>query len=265
MSKNNKVLEQVQSLLRPKKIGVCTSWGSPFVWMHGAYNMMNLEHPKGVGVRFFPGHGRDPARRHMWGVEKALEWGATHICFLGADQVHDEDILVKFAKHCEDGWAATAGMVPVRGWVPSLEKAFGKVAWKWKDDVNRSGAKLNMDFFEPVFSTGPEYEEIAITGSGALMFDVNCLHLLKKPWFIEAPPNDDASRMFIMDTMFVFRLVTQGHARILLDKTIFITHLEIFAIDETYGDRFYDYPKEQEEVQRKYFNRDMQQSGPSTK
>lgn len=238
-----KAIKQVRSILRPKKIGVCTAWGSPFVWTDPAYNMMNLEHPKGVEIRFFRSSGRDPGRRHMHGVEQAMEWGATHIAFLGPDQIHAEDILVKFTDHMAAGWAAVTGLVPVRGWVPGLSKPFQKIAWKWKEGIDRSQAKLSTEYLEAVSKFGPDYEEIAVVGSGALMFDVSCLEAMRQPWFLEAPASADGRRPSIMDTMFCFRLVTEGGAALLLDRTINIWHVDAFPIDDSYGDRFYDYPK----------------------
>jgi len=236
----------IGEILRPKRIAVCTAWGSPFVWTHGAYNMMNLERPKDTEVRFFPGFGWCPARRHMDGVERALSWGATHVCFLGADQMHPTDILVKFSDHAANGWPVVAALVPCRGWVKSdkIDKPFIKIGWKWKDDnSNKTGDCYNTDYMKLVDPADGPYQEIVSTGSGALMFDVNLLGKMKKPWFTERVSDDDYNRTASMDTTFCYRLMVEGGARILCDLTIDIIHLDVFPIDESYGDRFKDWPK----------------------
>jgi len=242
--------EVIRSYNKPKKIAVCTTWGSPFTWTVPAYNMANLIRPEGVDVLYLPGHGWCPARRHMYGIERALEWGASHICFLGPDQLHPFDILLKFTKHLMDGWPAVAARVPIRGWGKLQEKPFTKMAWKWRfpDDPKRRTFTLN-DLTEVDPKDG-DLQEIAVVGSGALIFDVACLKSMKKPWFYERMRKNDQEmyeaydRLPIMDTTFCYRLATEGTARILCDLTINAKHIDAFAIDETYGDRFPDWPKD---------------------
>lgn len=234
--------ETLRKLRRPKKIAVCTAWGSPFSWSHADYNLMNLNRPEGIPVKFLPGMGRDPGRRHMWGVEKALEWGASHICFLGADQMHDVDILEKFVVHIENGWSAVTAMVPVRGWVPvkGVNKPFQKFAWAWKDD--KRVAKFDQNYLKLVTPEDGPYMEIVCVGSGAIIFDASLLGNLQKPWFKEAEADENARRPAAMDTGFVWRLVVEAGARILCDTTINVVHLDVFPIDDSFGDRFADWP-----------------------
>jgi len=237
---------------KPRKIAVCTAWGSPFSWTHAAYNMMNLIRPEGAEVKFLPGMGRDPARRHVWGVMKALAWGATHICFLGADQLHDLDILVKFAKHCENGWPMVTALVPIRGWVRSegVDKPFMKVAWKLKPEVETQSIRelsMSAETLEMIDPSDGPYQKVAVVGSGAIMFDVDLLHNLKKPWFREADADDDAWRPASMDTTFVWRMCQEAGGRFLCDQTINVAHLDVFPIDESYPERFNDWPKEKAE------------------
>ena len=205
---------------------------------------MNLNRPPGIDIKFIPGMGRDPARRHMWGVEKALEWGATHICFLGADQMHDMDILEKFVTHIENGWPMVTAMVPVRGWVPVLgvDKPFQKLAWAWKDG-NREPI-FDQEHMKVVTPKDGPLVEICCIGSGAIIFDVDLLLALKKPWFKEAEADEDAKRPAKMDTTFVWRLCTEAGGRLLCDTTINVTHLDVFPIDDSFPDRFADWPRD---------------------
>lgn len=236
-----------KEIYRPKKIAVCTAWGSPFCWTHAAYNMANLTRPEGVEVIYLPGFGWCPARRHMDGVERAMEWGATHICFLGPDQMHPMDILVKFTKHIENGWPAVAARVPARGWVKGLEdKPFCKIAYKWKKEYEGNVKKPQMDHdcLELIKEEDGPLQEIVVIGSGALMFSVDLLKRMKKPWFIEFIKDDGSfDRHVHMDTKFTWRLVNEAGGRILCDLTIDIIHLDVFPIDESFGERFKDWPK----------------------
>jgi hypothetical protein len=244
------VSDYIKALRRPKKIAVCTAWGSPFSWTHSMYNLMNLDRPEGVQVKFIPGMGRDPARRHMWGVERALQWGASHICFLGADQMHDMDILVKFTKHIEDGWPAVTAMVPARGWVrgPEVNAPFLKFAYGWKDDVDLSSPKFSTNYLKMVTPKDGDYVEVVVIGSGAIMFDVQLLYMMDKPWFREwAEVDENAWRPAAMDTFFCWRLVVEAGAKILCDNTINIIHLDVFPIDESYSERFSDWPVDKAE------------------
>ncbi len=238
----------LKEFYRPKKIAVCVPWGSPFMWMHTAFNLMNLNRPNRVEVKFINGMGRDPAERHMWGIKKGIKWGATHICFLGADQLHPVDIFEKFCSHIEQGWSVATAMVPIRGRVvvKGIEKPFQKVAWKWKDpDKPKTGELPDIDDVEQIDPTDGPYQEIVILGSGAMLFDINLLYAMKKPWFKEAEADEDCHREAKMDTTFVWRLVAEAGARILCDLTVDIKHLDIFPIDESYGDRFGDWTSEE--------------------
>jgi len=236
-----------RSFYRPKKIAVCIPWGSPFMWMHTAFNLMNLNHPEGVEVKYINGMGRDPGARHMWGVKKALEWGATHICFLGADQLHPTDLLETYCTHMENGWPACTARVPIRGKVAvdGVKKPFQKVAWKWKDPAKPQVGNLTMEDVELIREEDGDYQEIVCIGSGTLMFDVGLLKKLEKPWFKEAPPDEDGFRSAKMDTLFAWRLVSEAGGKILCDLTIDVMHLDVFPIDGTYGDRFADWTPEQ--------------------
>lgn len=234
---------------RPKKIAVCTAWGSPFSWTHGVYNMANLIRPDGVEVKYIPGFGRDPGRRHMWGVEQAFNWGASHICFLGTDQLHDLDILVKFCKHIVDGWPMVTALVPARSMVDvnGVKKPFQKLAWKWKPGVADNGnirdLKFSAENLEVLNWKDANYQECVVVGSGALMFDIGLLEMLERPWFREADADENGWKPATMDTTFCWRLVTEAGGRLLADCTIDVVHLDIFPIDESYADRFSDWAK----------------------
>ena len=213
------------------KIAVCTAWGSPFSWTPAVYNLMNLKRPEGVEVAFYPGKGWCPARRHMYGVECAIKWDATHVCFLGADQVHELDILVKFTKHIKDGWKIITALVPVRGRLDKNEKPFQPMAWKLVDGE-----------FKNINPSDAPYQEVDLVGSGALIFDIKLLKLLKKPWFKEKITDNDYNRSPTMDTSFTYKLSRVSKSKILCDCTIGVKHLDTFAIDPSFGDRFSDWP-----------------------
>jgi hypothetical protein len=238
--------EVLGNCYRPKKIAVCVPWGSPFIWMHPAFNLMNLNRPEGVDVKYINGMGRDPAARHMWGVKRGIEWGATHICFLGADQLHPMNILEKFCTHMENGWPACTALVPIRGRVvvEGIERPFQKAAWKLKNGDKPRVAKFDTRHLSLVDPKDGPLQEIVCIGSGALMFDVGLLHALEKPWFREGEPDEEGFRAAKMDTTFTWRLCTEAQGKILADLTIDIQHLDVFPIDETYGERFADWTKE---------------------
>lgn len=242
------ISDVAKKVYRPKKIAVCIPWGSPFMWMHTAFNLMNLNRPEGVEVRYINGMGRDPAGRHMWGVKRGIEWGATHICFLGADQLHPFNILEKFCYHMERGWPAVTALVPIRGRVvvKGIDAPFQKVAWKLKENVEKtiSPNLPSTDDLEMIDPMDGKYQEVHILGSGAMLFDINLLYAMRKPWFVEAKADEDAHREAAMDTTFVWRLCTEAGGRMLADLTIDIKHLDVFPIDESYGVRFGDWTTE---------------------
>jgi hypothetical protein len=244
--------EYIRSTYRPKKIGVCTAWGSPFVWTHSAFNLMNLERPEGIEVEYFMGQGRDPARRHTWGVEQAIKSGASHICFLGLDQLHPLDILKTFTKHLEDGWPAVAAIPPARANLMMEDgkyKPFAKVGWVWREsDTNKvSGRTFSKEHMRMATPDEGDYIEIVACGSGCLIFPVELIRALEKPWFKEYPADEDAWRPAVMDTYFAYRLVTEAGGRILWDTTIDVIHLDVFPIDETYSERFHDWTEPRDE------------------
>ena len=76
------------------KLGVFYPWDPSFSFTAFSDAMMNLQRPEGVETRFFRATGFCPARRHMDGCEKCLDWGADIILIVGADQVLPEDMLV---------------------------------------------------------------------------------------------------------------------------------------------------------------------------
>jgi hypothetical protein len=184
----------------------------------------------------------------MYGVELGLEWGASHIMFMGADQVHELDILEKFVNHIKNGWKLVTALTPVRGRVDE-GKPFQPVGWK------RVGGK-----FELIDPSDAPYQEIDAIGSGTLLFDVEILKGLKKPWFSETVVDKDYNRDTTMDTKFSYRLVKQSKSKILCDCTIGVKHLDIFPIDPSYGDRFSDWPVPSRENHKKKLS-DMYQPG----
>ena len=244
----SEVSKWTANISRPKKIAVCTAWGSPFCWTMPAYNMANLARPEGVEVLYLPGFGWCPARRHAQGVEEALRWGATHICFLGADQMHPIDILERFADHITNGWGAVCARVPARGWAAKdfYDKPYQETAFKWKlnENGNPTCKNFNQECMEAVKEEDGLLQEIAVIGSGALMFDINIIKGMKKPWFKERLKKDGSyQRLPVMDTFFTYRISTEMNVKILCDLSIKVQHVDVFPIDASYGDKFEDVPK----------------------
>jgi hypothetical protein len=116
------------------KLAIGYPWVSPFMWSYFAENAMNLQRPP--NSRWFRGKGWCPARRHIDICEQAVEWGASHILILGADQVHPEDMIPRLIKRVEvDKCEVIAALVPTRGHVPWIKmKPFQPMAWRWKNN-----------------------------------------------------------------------------------------------------------------------------------
>jgi hypothetical protein len=228
-----------------KRIAICTAWGSPFHWTAPAYNLMNLERPYGTIVRFFPGYGRDAGERHAWGVKNALKWGANYITFLGADQIHDEDILIKFYSHLQSSCEIITALVPVRGMAgkPYTDKPFMKLAWKLKtENPPENFVDLTPEHLRLIAPEDGMLQSIDVIGTGAIMFESYLLKRIKKPWFMEIPPNSvDGKRKAGMDTGFVWRLTQEAKAECLCDLSIDVKHIDAFEIDDSYTERFPDW------------------------
>jgi hypothetical protein len=101
--------------------------------------------------------------------------------------------------------------------------------------------QLDGHMIEVIDPTQGDLQEIDFIGSGVLMFPVEILEAIKKPWFYETIDPSNMQRMANMDCMFVWRLKREGHARVWVDTTIKVGHCHVFNVDETFQHRFEDW------------------------
>lgn len=229
-----------------KKLAVVVPWDSKFMFTHTAFNLMNLEHPKGYQVRYIMGEGWCPATRHNSGVGMALNWGADLVCFMGADHFVDEDCLVKLVHHIDErSYDMSCGWVPSRGVVGPNKTPYPFLAFKLKH-LDRLDPKIPpvLQFDEDnweILGHGSESQEIDVIGTGIMMLKADILRDMKQPWFMEFIQREPLfNRIPVQDSHFVYRCTVEGGNRMWLDTTIGAYHLDIFPIDETYTERFKD-------------------------
>lgn len=218
-------------------------WDSPFMYSACAESIANLDRPE--GTRFVRGVGWCPARRHIDICEKALMLGAQYICILGADQVYPQDLLPRLLHRINSGYEVMTALVPTRGVVDFQPmKPFEKMAWRFKKGVMIDGFKgvakdqHKIDVIDP---KDGDVQRVNFIGSGVLMFHVDHLKALEKPWFSETLDPVNYYRIANMDCTFVWRLQTEAHASVWVDTTIDVKHLDVFQIDSTFPERFEDW------------------------
>lgn len=226
------------------KLAIGYPWVSPFMWTFFSENALNLQRP--LESRWFRGIGWCPARRHIDICEKAIEWGASHILIVGSDQVHPEDMIPRLIKRVEeDDCEAISALVPTRGHVAAMNmKPFQPMAWRWKPNVEPQayrGFKQDGDMIEVIDPSAGDLQTIDFIGSGVLMFSVDALLALKKPWFSESFESEGMKRAASMDTRFVWNLKLEAGANVWVDTTIEVGHINPFIIDRSYQDRFEDW------------------------
>jgi len=227
-----------------EKLAIGYPWVSPFIWTFFAENAMNLQRPS--NSRWFRGRGWCPARRHIDICEQAIEWGASHILIVGSDQVHPEDMIPRLIKRVEvDGCEVISALVPSRGNVPKMHmKPFQPMAWRFKSNTEfrqYRGYELDSDMVEVIEPSDGDLQQIDFIGSGVIMFPVDDLLMLKKPWFGEKFAISNMKREASMDTRFVWELKVIAGAHVWVDTTIKVGHINPFIIDETFQDRFKDW------------------------
>jgi len=226
------------------KLAIGYPWVSQFIWTFFAENAMNLQRP--ANSRWFRGRGWCPARRHINICEQAVEWGASHILILGADQVHPEDMIPRLIKRVEeDDCEIITALVPARGNVVSMEmKPFQPMAWRWKSNAKPRQYRsydLDRDMLDVIDPKDGELQKLDFIGSGVLMFPVDDLLMMKKPWFYEEFDPERYMRKASMDTRFVGKLKMVSGGQVWVDTTIQVGHINPFIIDRTYQDRFEDW------------------------
>ncbi len=226
------------------KIAVGNCWSSPFIWTAFADTILNLQHPRGHEVKFFIGKGWSSPRRHNHLCEQAVDWGADYLCIIGSDQIHPEDMLIRLVKRIEEGCDAISALVPFRGFVDwQFMKPFQLMAWRFECDGLRSfnSIRSDGDMAKPISREDGDLQRVHIIGSGVLMFSIDHLLALPKPWFYDHTDFKSQHRVADMDTAFVWRLQQFAGATIWVDTTIKVKHLHVFPIDDSFADRFQDW------------------------
>ncbi len=227
-----------------RKLAVVIPWDSAFIWTKCAYNLMNLIYPVGWEVRFIQGQGWCPANRHNQGVLRAINWGAHAICIMGADHYVEEECLVKLVRHLDEGWDMAAGWVPSRGAVGPGVRAFPYLAYKKATDkpfVHPNPLMKYEDGEWDIITHGAESQEIHVIGTGILMFKIDVVKDMKRPFFREFVISDVVFTFSpLQDSYFTFRCTLVAGHTLWLDTSIKAYHLDVFPIDDTYGDRFKD-------------------------
>lgn len=236
--------EALAGLMRVEKLAIGYPWVSPFTWTFFSENAMNLQRPE--NSRWFRGRGWCPARRHIDICEQAVEWGASHILIVGADQVHPEDMIPRLIERVEkDGCEVIAALVPTRGYVKRMNMTpFQPMAWRFAPNTeprHYRGYEQDSDMIEVVKVEDGDLQKIDFIGSGVLMFPVDDLLMIDKPWFGEVFMREDMKRRASMDTRFVWELKSKAGAQVWLDTTIKVGHINPFIIDETFQHRFKDW------------------------
>jgi len=226
------------------KLAIGYPWVSQFMWTFFGENAMNLQRPE--NSRWFRGRGWCPARRHIDICEQAIKWGASHILIVGSDQVHPEDMIPRLIKRVEeDDCDVVTALVPSRGNVPAMHmKPFQPMAWRWKSNTKSReyrGYDLDSDMFEVIDPKAGDLQKIDFIGSGVLLFPIDGLLALQKPWFYETFEPEDMKRQASMDTTFVWRLQSRAGLQVWCDTTINVGHIYPFIIDRSYQDRFPDW------------------------
>lgn len=229
------------------KLALAIPWSSPFVYRAWSENVMNLDRPAGWDVRLIHGEGWCPAKRHIDACEKALLWGADVIGVLGADQLYPQDLLTRLLGHMENGLEVICAMVPARGYVSWQDmRPFQPMAWRFKPNLDARrpyrSMELDGDLME-VLQRNTGLQRVDFIGSGVLFFKRVHLETLRRPWFYETIHWPNFGRQANMDTGFVWRLQTEGHAQVWVDTDIPIRHLHVFPIDDSYSDRFSDWQR----------------------
>lgn len=227
-----------------KKLAVIVPWDSPFVFTAFAFNIANMERPDGYVVNFFMGSGFCPAARHNDGIAKAQQWGADIIMFDGADHLCDLKILKKMLKSMEsNGVPIVQASPPSRGVCDGVDGAFKRISYKIKKPVYGEYPVIGnkeKDTLETVpTDQGPQV--VHVCGTGNIMFDASILEQLERPYFVEFIGNKELfTRIPVMDSNFVSNITINKGIPMVYEPDIEITHLDVFAIDKTYQDRFSD-------------------------
>ena len=196
------------------KLACVLPWGSPFVWTKPMVACMNLTRP--CETKFFQGAGWASSIRHINGMRAALNWGATHIMFLGGDQLPEEDLLTRLTERINEGYSMMTGWIAPRN---PPHKAFADIV------TGQEGEKFTT---KRVYADEGHKEpfQVNLVGTGILIFPAEYLKALKKPWMRETIDVErDSARTSNEDVIFVWRLQSEAGGKLWLDPAIRVTHV----------------------------------------
>lgn len=204
------------------KLAICIPWSSPFVWAAPVQGFLNLKIPFGVEVRWIMVNGWCSARRKTGCVEQAMGWGADYIFFVDADQVLEEDTLLKLWRHVEDGKHPIGAIQPSRGYFKGLvERPYQPVCW------GIDGKPFTPKHLMPVIY-GP---------LNCFIMAVNDFKDLARPWFSERFDPETMGRLSSLDQHFTKKL-WDNKRPLWIDPEIKPKHMEGIALDWSFQDRF---------------------------
>ncbi len=217
---------------RVTKLCIGWNWQPPTIWTSVVNNFLTLQRPENsFWVR---GDGWCSAKRHIHSCEKGIAGGASHVLFVGSDQIHPIDMIPRLISRVEqDGCDVISALVPMHGYSKKA-RYFQRTAWV----QNESGKLGDWDLIDP---NKGDLQRITGIGSGVLMFPVSALRKVQKPWFKEHFDPITYERIGCMDTEFVHRLELEGGLKPWVDTTIKVKHWIPFPVDETFEKRFEDW------------------------
>jgi hypothetical protein len=215
------------------KLAVAYPWDSPFMFTRFSESALNMKDPVGYEVRWFRGHGETGSIRHTNVLEKSIEWGADTVCFIGADQVHPEDMFERLVARNKEGFRVISATVPMRGYIEGQSsKPFQPMAWRRGNGPNG---------FVPIKIEDGNVQPIDIIGSGVLMFPASIIQRMSHPWFEYLNDPNNSNKTGGCDSKFVWKIKKETGEQVFVDTTIKVKHLHVFEIDESYQDRFKDW------------------------
>jgi hypothetical protein len=131
-------------------------------------------------------------------------------------------------------------MIPSRGVVGFDGTPFKAMSYKISGNMPAVDPILNMPPASvKVLSYDDEPQESHICGTGDIMMKAEILDGLERPYFEEEVKRDGMyGRHAVQDSRFVFRCTVESGAKLFCDTGIRMKHLDVFAIDETYSERF---------------------------
>ena len=224
------------------KLAVIVPYDSPSMLTVAAFNMLNWKRPDDCEVKFIMGSGWCPAARHNDGVEKARAWGAGLILFNGADHLCSFDIIERMISRINEGWDIVQAVIPSRGICGLTQIPFDTTSYRVIGPMPKENPLINTPIESiKIIHGADEPQETHISGTGNIMMKADIFDGLQKPYFFEYIVNDEKySRIPMMDSNFVYRCTKGAGAKMFCDTGIKLRHLDLFAIDETYQERFKD-------------------------